>query len=126
MLRKTVIVRVLVCGAGVQGSFLAATMHQAGIDVILLARGDRLRDIQLRGVRFAIHPSTEVISVPVPVTSDTAAVSESDSVFVVMQKQQAIDLTPTLAASRSDNTVVCYIGNNGTCDADYRGHIPGD
>lgn len=73
---------------------------------------------------FAIHPSTEVISVPVSVTSDLAAAGQSDCVFVVMQKQQAIDLTPTLAASRSDGAIVCYIGNNGTCDADYKEYIP--
>jgi 2-dehydropantoate 2-reductase len=101
-------------------------MHQAGIDVTLLARGDRLRDLQSHGVRFAIHPSIEVVSVPVPVTSEMTMAGRSDCVFVVMQKQQAIDLTPTLAASRSDSTVVCYIGNNGTCVTDYREHIPED
>ena len=42
--------RVLVYGAGVQGGLYAARLHQAGLDVSLLARGRRLADLREHGI----------------------------------------------------------------------------
>jgi 2-dehydropantoate 2-reductase len=42
--------KVLIIGAGVIGSFNAARLTQAGVDVTLLARGSRLADLKANGV----------------------------------------------------------------------------
>ncbi|MBU2670816.1 hypothetical protein KOI35_45680 [Actinoplanes bogorensis] len=60
--------KLLVYGAGVCGSLLAARLHEAGHDVSLLARGDRLTALQRHGgVLVAEGDSTNVTRVPVPV-----------------------------------------------------------
>jgi len=38
--------RILIVGAGVNGSVCAAALHRAGYDVTVLARGKRLEELQ--------------------------------------------------------------------------------
>jgi ketopantoate reductase len=45
--------KLLVYGAGVLGSLFAARMHEAGHDVSLLARGERLAALRRHGVQLA-------------------------------------------------------------------------
>jgi 2-dehydropantoate 2-reductase len=49
---KSMILKSLFTGAGVLGSLLAARLTQAGQDVYLLARGDRLVDLRQNGIRL--------------------------------------------------------------------------
>jgi 2-dehydropantoate 2-reductase len=42
--------RILVYGAGPLGSLFASRLHEAGHDVALLARGQRLADLKAYGV----------------------------------------------------------------------------
>jgi 2-dehydropantoate 2-reductase len=45
--------RLLVFGAGVIGSLYALRFFQSGMDVTLLARGNRLTELQKNGLRFS-------------------------------------------------------------------------
>lgn len=113
--------KVLVCGAGIQGSYLTAYLYLAGIDVYLLARGQKLQKLQEQGVRYQIYPSEEITETQVPVVSDTT--EDYDMIIVTMQKQQAIRFSEVLTTRRGDATVV-YLGNNGTTTADFEPYIP--
>jgi 2-dehydropantoate 2-reductase len=42
--------RILVIGAGVNGSICAAGLHSAGFDVTLLARGKRYEELREAGI----------------------------------------------------------------------------
>ncbi|MFB8103017.1 MULTISPECIES: ketopantoate reductase family protein [Streptomyces] len=64
--------KLLVHGAGVCGSLLAAQLHEAGADVSLLARGRRLESLRRHGVRLAEEDSPVVRQVPVPVVEHAA------------------------------------------------------
>ena len=44
--------RVLIYGAGVIGSLYAALISEAGADVSLYARGNRLKELQMYGLRY--------------------------------------------------------------------------
>jgi len=46
-------VKLLVYGAGVTGSLFSARLHEAGHDVSLLARGERLAALRRHGVQLA-------------------------------------------------------------------------
>ncbi|RSD23912.1 ketopantoate reductase family protein [Amycolatopsis eburnea] len=59
--------KLLVYGAGVTGSLLSARLHDAGHDVSLLARGERLAALRRHGVQLAEGNSPVVRRVPVPV-----------------------------------------------------------
>ena len=109
--------RVLVCGAGIQGSFLAAAVHRAGVDVALLARGKRLDDIRQNGIRLSYYPSPEISITHLPVISDISERAPYDVILVAMQKRQAILISRTLG-KHGGRAVVEYLGNNGTGIAD--------
>ena len=59
--------RILVYGAGVQGSVFAASLHRAGHEVKILARGQRLADIRKHGIVLEKlgTPGQQVTRVPV-------------------------------------------------------------
>jgi 2-dehydropantoate 2-reductase len=71
--RRKVVVKVLVYGAGVTGSLFSARLHEAGHDdVSLLARGERLAALRRYGVQLAEADSPAVRRVPVPVVEHPA------------------------------------------------------
>ncbi|GAA1455030.1 ketopantoate reductase family protein [Nocardiopsis tropica] len=59
--------KLLVYGAGVLGSLFAVRLHEAGHDVALLARGERLAALRRHGVQLAEEDGPAVRRVPVPV-----------------------------------------------------------
>ncbi|MGD2072294.1 MAG: 2-dehydropantoate 2-reductase N-terminal domain-containing protein [Candidatus Thorarchaeota archaeon] len=115
--------KILVCGAGIQGSYLSSILLKAGVDVTLLARKKRLEDIETNGVRLAFHPSEKIVTTDVPTISPDELDNSYDAYIVIMQKHQAIQFSSTLSEHISDSTVA-YIGNNGTGTLDYEQYIP--
>jgi 2-dehydropantoate 2-reductase len=65
-------VKLLVYGAGVLGSQFAVRMHEAGHDVTLVARGDRLDALRRHGVQLAEGDGPAVRRVAVPMVEHPA------------------------------------------------------
>src|SRR5580698_11394053 len=80
--RKRIAVKLLVYGAGVTGSRFAARLHEAGHDVSLLARGERLAALRRHGVQLAEGDGPAVRRVPVPVVEHPAVGYDLIAVFV--------------------------------------------
>src|SRR5688572_17707729 len=78
--------KLLVYGAGVLGSLLAAGMHEAGHDVALLARGERLAALRRHGIQLAEDDSPVVRRVPVPVVEEPA--DSYDLIAVLVRAHQ--------------------------------------
>ncbi|WP_030455848.1 ketopantoate reductase family protein [Herbidospora cretacea] len=74
--------KILVYGAGVVGSLFAVRLHEAGHDVALLARGERLASLRRHGVQLAEAGSTAVRRVPVPLTDRPAGGYDLTAVLV--------------------------------------------
>ncbi|MFJ8279162.1 ketopantoate reductase family protein [Streptomyces griseoviridis] len=74
--------KLLVYGAGVLGSLFAARLHEAGHDVSLLARGERLAALRRSGVLLAEEGRPGVRRIPVPVVEDPAGGYDLVAVFV--------------------------------------------
>lgn len=74
--------KLLVFGAGVTGSLFAARLHEAGHDVSLLARGERLTALRRHGVQLVEGDSPTVRRVPVPVVERPASGYDLIAVFV--------------------------------------------
>jgi 2-dehydropantoate 2-reductase len=83
-------VKLLVYGAGVTGSLFAARMHDAGNDVSLLARGERLAALRRHGVQLAEQDSPAVRRVPVPVVEHPAGGYDLITVFVCTHQLDAV------------------------------------
>jgi ketopantoate reductase len=103
--------RILVFGAGPLGSLFAARLHEARHDVSLLARGRRLADLREHGVvvEDAITGHREVARVNL--VAGLEPDDRYDLILVVMRKNQALEVLPTLAANQSAPTVLFMMNN---------------
>ncbi|MEV0038612.1 2-dehydropantoate 2-reductase N-terminal domain-containing protein [Streptomyces sp. NPDC050804] len=93
--------KLLVYGAGVLGSLFSARLHEAGHDVSLLARGERLAALRRHGgVRLAEENSPVVRLVPVPVVEHPAG--GYDLIAVLVRTHQTDAVLESLAGSEGD------------------------
>jgi 2-dehydropantoate 2-reductase len=102
--------RILVLGAGVIGSVYAGRLLQAGHEVVLLARGVRLADLQAHGLILRDAESGNRTALPVSVISEPAPEDRYDVVLVPVRAEQ---LTSTLGvlAAMTDGSDVLFFGN---------------
>ncbi len=92
--------KLLVYGAGVTGSQFAARLHEAGHDVSLLARGERLAVLRRHGLQLAEQDSPAVRRVPVPVVERPA--DGYDLVAVCVRTHQVDAVLESLAGLEGD------------------------
>lgn len=88
--------RILVIGAGVNGSICAVGLFNAGIDVTVLARGKRYEDIGSEGILIEDPFKNTRTVTHVPVIAHLDAQDRYDYILVVVRKNQVPDLLPTL------------------------------
>jgi len=104
--------KILVVGAGVIGSVYAAKLGAAGHEVILLARGRRLSDLEAHGLVVEEAESGKRTVVSVPVVSAPGADERYDVVLVPVRSEQLSSTLPILAGMRGAPDVL-FFGN--TC-----------
>ncbi|MFW9938705.1 MAG: ketopantoate reductase family protein [Candidatus Thorarchaeota archaeon] len=110
--------KLLVYGAGVLGSFYAAKLHAANIDVSILARGQRLIDINQNGIIIENVFMGERIEQNVPVIDSLQPDDNYDIVIVIMRKNQIASILPILSQNKKIETVL-FMGNNGKGSKEY-------
>ena len=103
--------RILVYGAGVLGSLLAARLHTGGHNVAILARGQRLADIREHGIVLEDYHTGQRETVAVPAVEALEPDDAYDLVLVVLQQQQTADVLPALAANRRTPSIL-FLQNN--------------
>jgi 2-dehydropantoate 2-reductase len=103
-------VRILVIGAGVNGSAISAGLFNGGIDVTVLARGRRYEELRDKGIVIENPFNQKRTITRVPVINQLAPDELYDYILVVVRKNQALTLLPLLAENRSPNIV--FMGNN--------------
>ena len=114
---KTDNARILVIGAGVNGSAVATLLYKAGLNVKVLARGKRYEEIQAEGIIIE-NPFNHKRSIArVPVIDRLDPQDLYDFVLVVIRKSQVADLLPVLARNKSPNIV--FMGNNLSGPAEF-------
>ena len=92
--------KVLVYGAGVLGSIHAVRLHEAGVDVTILARGARLASIREHGVLIAEGDRGVARSVRVPVVGDPRG--DWDLILVFVRTHQVDAVLASLVDTRGD------------------------
>ena len=102
--------RILVYGAGPLGSLFAARLHAGGHKVAILARGERLADIEEHGI--VIHDvTTDLIeTTPVAAVKHLDPEQTYDLIIVIMRKNNALDILPILANNSTAD--VLFLMNN--------------
>jgi 2-dehydropantoate 2-reductase len=102
--------RILVIGAGVNGSVCAARLFERGVDVTVLARGKRLAEIQTNGIVIENPLNGKRRVAKVKGIGELAPGDIYDYILVVVRRNQVSALLPTLAANSSPNVV--FMNNN--------------
>jgi 2-dehydropantoate 2-reductase len=102
--------RTLVVGAGVIGSVYAGKLLEAGHEVVLLARGRRLLDLQAHGLVLEDAGSGRRTEVVVPSLSELVADDRYDLVVVYGRSEQLAGTVPVLLAMSGDSDVL-FFGN---------------
>ncbi len=97
--------RILVYGAGVIGSIFAAKLHFSGQDVTVLARGNRLKEIQKSGVVLCNPKTKKRETAHVQVIDQLYADMKFDYILVVMQKTQVDSVLESLSRNCTENIV---------------------
>ena len=103
--------RVLVYGAGVLGSLYAGKLHQAGYNVTMLARGQRLAELREQGLLLVEDDRDNVEQMPVQVTDRLDPEDTYDLVLVVVRKNQIPSVLPSLAANQHTPNVLFLVNN---------------
>jgi 2-dehydropantoate 2-reductase len=109
--------RILVIGAGVNGSAVAMRLFNAGLDVRILARGKRFKEIQAGGIVIENPFNHKRSTAMVPVIDRLDPQDLYDFVLVIVRKNQVADLLPLLAQNKSANIV--FMGNNLSGPAEF-------
>ena len=102
--------RILVIGAGVNGSICATKLQTAGVDVTMLARGQRYDEIHNNGIIIENSLTHERSTTKVPVIRTLEPEDIYDYVLVVIRRDQVAALLPDLGRNRSANIV--FMTNN--------------
>lgn len=104
-------------GAGVIGSVYAGMLLSAGHEVVVLARGRRLADLQAHGLILEDAESGQRTLLQVPSVSELVKGEPFDLVLVPVRSDQLASTLPILTALR-DNPDVLFFGNTAGQHAD--------
>lgn len=103
--------KTLIYGAGPIGQWLALRMHQAGLDVTLLARNESYRQLVARGIVIVDGLTGERLTACPKLVDRLNPDDSYDLVVVAMQKSGRIDVCPALAANRNLKNIL-FLGND--------------
>jgi 2-dehydropantoate 2-reductase len=114
--------KILVYGAGVQGSFLAHILDNGGHEVRILARGNRAKRLKENGIVIRHYFQRKTTVNRIAVVEELKADDFYDIIFVTMKYNDFQSVLPILAQNTSENIVL--VGNNATA-AEMRAYIEG-
>ncbi len=103
--------KILVYGAGVQGTVYAAQLIQAGNDVSVLARGARIEQIRTHGLVLSEMPRGVETSTRANVVERLDAEDRYDLVVIAVRRSQLHDVLPALAANPHVPTFLFLLNN---------------
>lgn len=105
--------RILILGAGVQGTFYGVRLARAGYDVTFIARGDRVRELRQHGavIEDAVSGRTDTVKLPVieRLSPDTSA----DFCLVTVRREQIDEVLADLAKATSIRRIVIMVNHAG-------------
>ncbi|MCK5768426.1 MAG: alpha/beta hydrolase, partial [Candidatus Atribacteria bacterium] len=102
--------KILIFGAGVLGSYYAAKLFNAKLDVTIFARGEKYKNIKEKGIMLENYLSDEKIIAPVKVI-DKLDSTDFDLVLVFVQRIHVKNILPELAKIKNAKSFI-FFGNN--------------
>lgn len=81
--------RYVVVGAGAVGATVAAQLHLAGIDVVVVARGKNLEALRTKGLRYLRPDGARTVALPVVGGADELTLRAEDVLVLAVKSQDA-------------------------------------
>jgi len=103
--------KILVYGAGPLGSLFAARLQEAGHDVSILARGQRLAELREYGIVLEDAQTDRQSVARVTVVDQLRPDDAYDLVLVIMRKNKVAEVLPVLAANQHTPNVLFMMNN---------------
>ena len=100
--------RFIIYGAGGIGATIGARLHQAGVEVVLIARGQHGQQLQREGLKFVAPDGEFQLRIPSITHPSELTWQDSDVVVLAMKSQHTIAALTDLAAHAPEQVaVVC-------------------
>ena len=103
--------RIIIFGAGVQGTLYGVLLARAGHDVTFIARGKRAADLRDRGAATEEVLSGRTDNLRLPVAEELAPDSYADLCFVSVRREQIADVLEDLAAASAIGRIVFMVNH---------------
>ncbi len=103
--------KILVYGAGNIGSLYAAKLRNAGNDITILARGQRLQEIREQGILLQEFHSGQKTTTHVDAVDRLDPEDAFDLVLVILPRHRVCEVLPILAENRNTLNIM-FFGNN--------------
>lgn len=101
----------VVYGAGAVGGVIGASLHRAGIDVTLVARGEHLAVLRASGLRLDTSDGSERLAIPAVGSAGEVAWDDATVVLLTVKSQQTVAALDDLAAHAPAATPVVSVQN---------------
>jgi 2-dehydropantoate 2-reductase len=105
-------VKIIILGAGVQGTLYAVRLARAGHDVTVIARGTRAAELRQQGaiIEEALNSRTDTVQLPIMERLSPGV--QADVCLVAVRREQISEVLPGLAAASAIRRVV-FMANHG-------------
>ena len=108
--------RILIVGAGVIGSVYGARLLERGHEVVVLARGDRLTELQEHGLILEDAERGQRTVLPVPVVEGVTAQDRYDLVLAPVRRDQLRGIVPVVRKLCDGADVLVFGNATGLCN----------
>ena len=92
--------KIVVLGAGVQGTVFGVRLAQRGNEVTLIARPDRAQELRQFGATIQNADTSETCTISLPVMERLASDCSADSCLVTVRREQIAAVLPDRSGNR--------------------------
>jgi 2-dehydropantoate 2-reductase len=103
--------KIMILGAGAQGTLYGVLLARAGHDVTFIARGSRAEELRDRGAATEEVLRGRTDNLRLPVAKKLAPYMQADLCLVAVRREQIADVLPDLAAASRAGRIVLMINH---------------
>jgi 2-dehydropantoate 2-reductase len=101
--------RIMILGAGVQGTLYGVRLARAGHGITLIARGKRVEELQQRGAVIEDALSARTVGVQLPITGRLTREMQADLCLVAVRREQINEVLPDLMTASAMGRIVFMV-----------------
>jgi 2-dehydropantoate 2-reductase len=111
MWQKARVMRIMILGAGVQGTLYGVRLARAGHDVTLIARGKRMVELRQRGAVIEDALSAQTVRAQLPITERLTREMHADLCLVAVRREQINEVLPDLMTASAISRIVFMVNH---------------